>query len=249
MRPNRKGWRSARQSGDGREAAKLAQRALDAAPHFIAAIIFASGQALALGRRSQAERMISQAWSSTPHPALAQYFNEIHRDADRLARAKHFEKLTGRNPDHPESHLLLSSGALEAELWGSARTQLEAALAAPPSAGIYRRLAQLEEAGHDDKEAARRWLLQASVAPPDPLWVCAECGAPGSEWSLACAACGALDGMDWRQPAAPPAALEARPRTAPAEAGGEAADKADAADGPALSAPEGKAAEPARAGD
>lgn len=233
--------RAARDAGDGREAAKLAERACDAAPQFIPAILFATGQSLALGRRSQAERMIAQAWSDTPHPMLAQYFNEIHSAEDTLARAKHFEKLAGRNPGHPDSHLLLASGALEAKLWGSARSHLQAALSERPSAGIYRRLAQLEEAEHDDQEAARRWLLEASEARPDPLWTCAECGVPGSEWSLACGSCGALDRMEWRQPAARPGALEAAAQTAPGEVDGAPAP----ANGAAVATDGGKAAEPA----
>lgn len=201
--------RAARDAGDGREAAKLAERALDARANFLPAIIFATGQALALGRRAQAERLIDKAWADTPHPTLAQYFNDIHNGEDVLARAKHFEKLASRNPGHPESHLLLASAALEGKLWGSARSHLEAALKARPSAGIYRRLAQLEEAGQDDPEVAKRWLLAASDAESDPLWLCEECGAPAGDWSLACTACGALDRMAWRQPAARPAAIEA----------------------------------------
>jgi HemY protein len=240
--------RGARDSGDGREAAKLAERAIDAAAGFLPAIIFAAGQALALGRRSQAERLIAQAWAATPHPALAQYFNQIHSAVDALARAKQFEKLARRNPDHPESHLLLASGALEAKLWGSARTHLEAALKTRPSAEIYRRLAQLEELGHDDREAARRWLLAASEAPPDALWVCGECGTPAGDWSLACTACGALDRVAWRQPAARPAALESGAAAAPsdsAESAETAGDKPTADGSAAVSATGEKAPEPA----
>jgi HemY protein len=117
---------------------------------------------------------------------------------------------------------LLASGALEAKLWGAARSHLQAVLDVRPSAGVYRRLALLEEAEHDNKEAARRWLIAASDARPDPLWVCTDCGVPGSDWSLACASCGALDRMEWRQPAARPAALGAGASPAPAEATGAA---------------------------
>ncbi len=233
--------RASRDAGDGREAGKYAERAMDAAPHFMPAIIFATGQALALGRRSQAERLISQAWVETPHPALAHHFNEIHSGEDRIARAKHFEKLAKRNPDHPESHLLLASGALEAKLWGSARSHLQAALEARPSAGIYRKLAQLEEAENSDPDAARRWLLEASEARPDPLWVCTDCGAPASDWSLACPACGALDKMEWRQPAATPAALEARGDAATGKPDETPAETGDAA----FAGENGKSPEPA----
>jgi HemY protein len=237
--------RAARKAGDGREAAKLAERAIDAAPNFLPAILFATGQALALGRRSHAERLIVNAWAETPHPMLARHFHEIHGDDAILARAKHFEKLAKRNPDHPESHLLLASGALDAKLWGSARGHLQAALEARPSAGIYRKLALLEEAEHGDQEAARRWLLAASEARWDPLWVCGDCGVPAAGWSLACPACGALDKIEWRQPAAAPAALEAQ---AAARAGTPAGAAESAAAEAARAAPgsnDGKAAEPA----
>ncbi len=202
--------RAARDAGDGREARKFAERAIEAAPHFMPAIIFATSQALAFDRRSHAERLISQAWAETPHPTLARYFNELHADDEPLARAKNFEKLAKRNPNHPESHLLLASGALDAKLWGTARGHLQAALETRQSAGIYRKLAQLEEAENSDVKAARRWLLEASDARSDPLWVCTDCGVPASHWSLACPVCSALDKIEWRQPAVAPATLEAR---------------------------------------
>jgi len=145
-----------------------------------------------------------------PHPILARHFIELHADDDALARAKNFEKLAKRNPNHPESHLLLASGALDAKLWGAARGHLQAALEARQSAGIYRKLAQLEEAENSNSDAARLWLLEASNARPDPFWVCTDCGVPASDWSLACSTCGALDKIEWRQPAAAPAALETR---------------------------------------
>ena len=201
--------RDARDAGDGREAMKFAERAIEAVPNFIPAIIFSTNQALVFGRHTHAERLISQAWVETPHPILAHYFNEIHAEDDAPTRAKHFERLAKRNPNHPESHLLLASSALDAEVWGTARNHLQAALEARQSVGIYRKLAQLEEAENSDAKAARRWLLEASNARTDPLWVCNNCGVPTGNWYLACPTCGTLDKIEWRQPATAPAALEA----------------------------------------
>ena len=100
----------------------------------------------------------------------------------------------------------------------------------------------------DDTEAAHRWLLAASEAEPDPLWVCDECGVPASDWSLACPACGALDRMAWRQPAARPAALEADPAPGPSEnakaPADNATDRATGVNGPDLPGANGKAPEP-----
>ncbi len=185
--------------GEGQEALKLAEKAFSIAPNFLPVIIFAVEQALMLGQIPKAERMILRAWENTPHPKLAQFFNEIHSDKDVGTRTKSFEKLASCNPDNPETKLILASGALEAKIWPTARKYLEQALKIRPSAGVYRRLAHLEEIGFKDNEAAKHWLLKASEAQPEPFWLCHECGTPTSDWELSCNSCGAIDCIEWRQ--------------------------------------------------
>lgn len=185
--------------GNGQEALKLAEKASSISSHFLPAILFAVEQALMLGQISKAERMILRAWEHTTHPKLAQYFNEIHSDKDISTRIKSFEKLASGNPEDPETKLILASGALEAEMWSTARKYLEQALNIRPSVSIYRRLGHLEEVGFKDKEAARNWLLKASEAQPEPFWLCQECGIPSNDWDISCDACGAFDCIEWRQ--------------------------------------------------
>ena len=185
--------------GEGQEALKLAERASSVAPNFLPAILYAVEQALMLGQVTKAERMILRAWENTPHPKLAQLFNEIHSDKNVSTRIKIFEKLASCNPENPDTKLILASGALEAKMWSTARKYLEQALKIRPSVGVYRRLAHLEEAGFKDKEAARLWLLKASEAQPEPFWLCQECGTPTKDWELSCNSCGAFDCIEWRQ--------------------------------------------------
>ena len=185
--------------GEGQEALKLAEKASSIASNFLPAIIFAVEQALMLGQISRAERMISRAWEHTPHPKLAQYFNEIHSDKDVRTRTKSFEKLASCNPEDPETKLILASAALEAQMWSAARKYLEQALKIRPNVSVFRRLAHLEEVGFKNNEAARLWLLKASEALPEPFWLCQECGTPTSDWELSCNSCGAFDCIEWGQ--------------------------------------------------
>ena len=89
------------------------------------------------------------------------------------------EQLARANPAHPESKIALARAALEARLWGEARTFLEAVttdLGNHDETRICRLWAELEEAEHQDTKASRAWLTRASLADEDPAWVCGKCG-------------------------------------------------------------------------
>jgi len=203
--------RVARRTGDGRDAQRLAGRAVDAAPGFVPGAIAAAETALAAGRNSAAAKIIERAWRHTPHPGLATAYRAAHEARDAVGQMKRLERLAALNPDHPESHLMLAAAALEVKLWGTARQHLVKAEGMQPGARTYRLLARLEEDEHGNTEAAHAWLIKASEAPSDPVWRCGQCGIQHASWSIACSSCGALDTLDW---GAPVACLEP-----PAEAG------------------------------
>ena len=192
--------RSAGQAGDYKAALKHAQQAMALDSMFIPAKILAARAHQSLGKRSAAQKLVSNAWSTTPHPHLARIFLETLVDEAPLQRMKQVERLAGQNLSHLETHLLLGEAALDAKLWGTARNHLEAACAARPSNRAFRLRARLEEAEHGDAAAARAWLLKASESPPEPAWVCSHCTSASPEWSTACPACGSLDTIQWREP-------------------------------------------------
>ena len=110
---------------------------------------------------------------------------------------------------------------MDARLWGEARQHLGRAGGDEPPAGVCRMMARLEEEEHGDQQAARAWLVRASLADPDPAWVCRSCASAVAEWVPLCASCDAFDSQEWRTPAhvarltAPPEVrtLEARVAT------------------------------------
>ncbi|MBF0306644.1 MAG: heme biosynthesis protein HemY, partial [Alphaproteobacteria bacterium] len=121
---------------------------------------------------------------------------------DPLARVRHAEKLLACRPDAAAGHLLLGEVALDASLWGQARTHLTTAAETKPSARAYRLLARLEEAEGTDPLAIRDWLAKAAEAPGEPVWSCRQCGTAAPSWSALCPACGGFDSLAWVDPAA-----------------------------------------------
>jgi HemY protein len=235
--------RAARAGGEVKEALKLANEARDVAPGFVPAIVAAAELSLESGRRQAAARIVTEGWERAPHPAIGRVFLALLLEDSPLERLKRVERLVTLNPEHPDSHLLLAETAQEAKLWGTARNHLVAAAKVRPSGRVFQLLARLEEAEHGDEAAARRWLLEASRTPPDPVWMCERCGAPGTEWSIACAHCGALDSLVWRQQAAPEVENLASPpppldRPAEAKPGDAETKSADAAPARAAPAPD-----------
>ncbi len=214
--------------GRPEELLALAEEAARLAPDLVPARAAHARLLAAVGRDRAAAKAIEQAWSAAAHPELAAVYAALQPDETPLERAHRFEKLALRNPAARDSQLALGAAALEAGLWGEARRELERALAEPGAltVGLAQLMARLEE-GEGADAAARRWLVAASEAAPDPAWLCERCGTPTPHWRALCGNCGAFDGLVWRQPPAArlPAALPARAQpvalpaaTAPAEA-------------------------------
>ena len=113
------------------------------------------------GKHKKGAKVIEKAWSTRPHPELAEAYRDISPDTDPLAQVKRFERLQSLAPDSLDGHVALARAAMAAKLWGEARNHLSKALAQRPSDRVYRLLAELAEAEHGDIAAARDWLAKA----------------------------------------------------------------------------------------
>ncbi len=211
--------RDAERSGDPRRAAGLAAKAQALTADLAAPAFHHARLLIGLGRRRSAAKAIERAWRTAPHPDLARLYLDIHPDAAPLTRAAAVQRLAAQNPDSSESHLAVAEAALLAQLWGEARRHLALAIAAAPmpessspgssspgssSLGPSRRLcrlmARLEESEAGNMPAAREWLDRAIGAPPDPCYVCTQCGGESPEWQTLCRECGGFDTLLWRSP-------------------------------------------------
>lgn len=185
------------------EALRFARRANSLAPDYLPAVLRTVDLMVRTNKARAASRMIHTAWGRTPHPDLARLYGEIGDASDGrdpLKRVRRYEKLLSFNPDHVESHVALARAALDAELWGEARNHLEKAVAGDASAQACRMMADLEEREFGNTDSTRTWLLRASAASPDPVWLCDDCGTAADRWTPVCGHCGALGTQTWEPP-------------------------------------------------
>ena len=189
-----------RAAGDGSKADKLLRGALEREPGFVPAALRLARSHIEAGRGGKAASVVEAAWAHAPHPDLAQVYFDARGANDGLERVKKAERLARANPDHRESHLTVAEAALEARLWGEARKHLTAAAGDAPTARICRLMAELEESEHGNAAAAREWLVRASLADPDPAWVCGECGNTVPDWAILCGNCEAFASFAWGTP-------------------------------------------------
>lgn len=190
--------------GDEAKALKLAREAHKTNPDLLPALIAVARGMLKAGKTSKAEGFIEHAWKKGPHPELAEMYREAIGIKDPLKRVQAIRALRNLRGDHPESHLAMARAALDAKLWGEARRHLTEArntgTGVGNSARWCRLMAEVEEAEHGNTEAARQWLSKAADAPPDPGWVCDNCGATAPGWNAICGHCGRFGTIDWRMP-------------------------------------------------
>ncbi len=194
--------RSLEEENDGKlgDALSHAQRANNLAPDFVPAAIRTARLLQSAGKRRKAAAVIEEIWVSNPHPHLAEVMGELAPGAGPQERMRTIERLAGYNKDHEESHLAIAKAALSAGMWQEAREHLLAAAQNHSSARVCRYMAELEEAERSDVSASREWLRRASIADPDSVWLCKDCGNAVAEWEPVCSRCEKFDTLEWKIP-------------------------------------------------
>ncbi|MBT7943266.1 MAG: hypothetical protein HN719_07910, partial [Alphaproteobacteria bacterium] len=193
----------ARENGDLDAAEGHLRDAIKLASDFVPAVVDLAGRWVESGKTGKAKKMIEGSWAAGPHPAMLEPYWAACGAGDALSRVRVTKKLVERNSDHSESLIALAKASLEARLWGEARQFLECALAGAsgPSAKVCGMMAELEENENGDQTRAREWLVRASQASADAVWLCDHCGNGVGEWTVTCGKCGAFDSYYWRPPA------------------------------------------------
>jgi HemY protein len=173
-------------------------------------------------------KILETAWKAEPHPEIAALYTHARPgDAlgDRLNRARKLQEL---RKNHAESSMAVARAALDAQDFGTARREAEAAIRMDRREGAYLLLADIEEAETGNQGKVRQLLSRAVRAPRDPAWVAD--GVVSERWSPVSPITGRLDAFEWR---------------APTERLGQLIENDDAQEAPvhAIEAPAGPAAE------
>ncbi len=184
--------------GDYHQAARLADKARRADIMVVGATVQLAAMLHRQDKARRATSAILTAWQVTPHPALVEAYLALASAETPLQRVKRLEKLVKVNPDAVDGHIALGEAALNAKLWGQARTHLTLAANQRAGAAVFFLLAKLEHQEHQDEQAAQAWLAQGAAAPQDPAWICGHCGHKADQWSAICPQCGEVDRLEWR---------------------------------------------------
>ena len=193
--------RTAQRSGQAADAYAQARKANELDPGLVPAASLLAQLVADDGRARRARKFIEKSWVAEPNPDLRDvYLGLLGTESAPLERYKAVETLVRSTAEHPESRLTLAHAALDANLWGEARRQLEALLADEPTAGVYRLRARLAEEDEEDMTTPAEWLELAANADSDRAWVCSDCGTVADDWSAVCGHCGAFATLGWTQP-------------------------------------------------
>jgi HemY protein len=195
--------RQAAVQGLARDARSYAARAQGLEPGFAPAAIHYARLLRDAGKTAKGLSVLEQAWRQGAHPAVAESYAMLAAPEAPAARLKRFERLAELRPGEAEGHLGAAAVAIAARLWGEARRHLD--LAGAGGAGPWPKrlchlMAELEQGDRNDKDAAHLWFDRAQRAPPDPLWVCAACGAEAAVWEPLCPVCHGFDSLAWQVP-------------------------------------------------
>lgn len=224
--------RDAGAHGGDEEAMRHAREAHDLAPDLVPATVALARGLIAAGKEGRARALIERAWLLNPHPDLAETYLAASAEKEPLGRVRAVQRLVHEAPNVAESRYALSRALVDARLWGEARKVL-AGFGDDPPARACRLLAEIEEAEHGNLALSRQWLMRATVADPDPAWVCGACGETTREWYALCGKCRGFDTLSWRVPPhamtlSGPAHLRSLPSTQQPSVSARAADPADA---------------------
>lgn len=194
--------RAAEARTDRETALRHLRQALELRPDFVPAAERMVRILATAGRHRKAVAVAETAWRRQPSPGLFDAFCQAWGAASPLDQARAAERLLKLGVPSSEAHVIAARAALGAQLWGEARKHLAAALEMKPTAQVFRLLAEVEEAEPEqgDPLRARQWLIKASLADPDPAWVCADCGATVAEWTPFCGSCQGFDTLAWKTP-------------------------------------------------
>ncbi len=151
------------ESGTGDAALSLAKKAYQADTGYPPAAARYVRLLIAAGRHGRAADVVEKAWAVQPDPDLAELYWDARQAHDALAKVKAAQRLATFNPDHVESRIAIAVAALEARLWGEARSNLESVAGENATPRVCRLMAELEEAEHGDLSRARIWLMRATA--------------------------------------------------------------------------------------
>lgn len=177
-----------------REAWRLNDRFVPAVEAYVTALVEQDEHRKAL-------KITEKAFKREDHPDLAKLWMRLMPDDiqghEALERAKWVNKLLKWRPDSYEAQWRYAIAAMEAGIWGEARSMLERLEKIHPTERVYLALSDLEMRQFKDEDLSHYWLKQSQNAPRDTEWGCRSCHTTALKWAPLCGSCGAFNSHVW----------------------------------------------------
>jgi HemY protein len=149
-------------------------------------------------RLSKALKTLNQGYIAQPNPEYGVILQQVYADLSPIDLYKEGEKMTASHPNHRYTQQILAKLAIDAKLWGQARSHLEKLNKFTITKIYYQLMAHLEALQHPDQpHLAKNWLDQSAQAPQDATWTCVDCAHTYERWSLLCSSCHGIDSIHW----------------------------------------------------
>ncbi|CAL74256.1 conserved hypothetical protein; putative signal peptide;putative HemY porphyrin biosynthesis protein [Bradyrhizobium sp. ORS 278] len=176
-----------------------AMEAVKLAPTLVPAAVLAAKFESEAHQVRRAMKIIEAAWTSCPHPDLADAYAHVRLGDSAVQRLSRITNLAARTPNHVEGALAVARAAIDAAEFGRARAAL-APFTEDPTQRVAMLMAELERTEHGDAGKAREWTLRAVRARHDPAWTAD--GYVSDRWRPISPVTGRLDAFQWQTPVA-----------------------------------------------
>jgi HemY protein len=147
----------------------------------------------------RAQKVLIHNFKVAPHRDICKAWLDLWRDLNGAQQYKYLEKLTKHNPIHYESIWSLAECAFKNQLWGQARSHVEALLKESETAEGYLLMAKIAEAEHPHlRDPINYWQEKALACHTGFVWRCRTCNYVHEEWGGVCDHCEATDTIEWK---------------------------------------------------
>ena len=188
-------------AGDLEEAMKYAISANETDHSFDAAAILVASYYASRGMDKKAAGALSRAWRIRPIPDVAHAYVRIWKDESVYENVQRVEQLTLAHNKHPLNDLMLAEYNIRAGLWGPVKKHLDNYMSRyPTTKKVAQLMAEFEEGGNKDREAAKEWLSDVENSEPDQMWICSKCYGQFKKWQTVCSYCNSFATIEWLTP-------------------------------------------------
>lgn len=151
------------------EAEKLLKQAVRQDPAFLPAAVKLVDVAIRQDDTKQAVTVLSKAWAHNPHPELGDRLLQVYSNLSPRMQLDRAQRLTRKNPRHPESAAFVAQVALSANAPSTARRVLAEALKRHNTVRLCQLMLDAQITGDADVETVEYWAQRCTEAVPDSV--------------------------------------------------------------------------------